>query len=80
MSNDLPATSATLTFRDLALNEALVRGGWAVLYTVPPNVKYASRVERAQKEARASRAGLWNGSAFECSPSDYRRHACPPDR
>ena len=33
------------------VNEALVRGGWAVLYTVPPNVKYASRVERAQKEA-----------------------------
>lgn len=62
------------------VNEALVRGGWAVLYTVPPNVKYASRVERAQKEARASRAGLWNGSAFECSPSDYRRHACPSDR
>ena len=62
------------------VNEALVRGGWAVLYTVPPNVKYASRVERAQKEARTSGAGLWNGSAFECSPSEYRRHACPADR
>ncbi len=62
------------------VNEALVRGGWAVLYTVPPNVKYASRIERAQKEARASRAGLWSGSAFECLPSVYRRHACPAGR
>ena len=59
------------------VNEALVRGGWAVLYTVPPNVKYASRIERAQKAARAAHAGLWNGSAFDCPPSEYRRHACP---
>jgi micrococcal nuclease len=59
------------------VNEALVRGGWAVLYTVPPNVKYAKRIERAQKEARGSHAGLWSGSAFECQPSEYRRHACP---
>lgn len=59
------------------VNEALVRGGWAVLYTVPPNVKYAGRLERAQKAARAARAGLWNGSAFDCPPSRYRRHACP---
>jgi micrococcal nuclease len=62
------------------VNEALVRGGWAVLYTVPPNVKYASRVERAQKQAREARAGLWSGSAFECPPSEYRRHACPAGR
>jgi micrococcal nuclease len=60
------------------VNEALVRGGWAVLYTVPPNVKYADRLERAQKAARAGRAGLWNGSAFDCPPSRFRRHACPP--
>src|SRR5918999_1076704 len=37
------------------VNEALVLEGWAVLYTVPPNVKYAERLERAQKKARAAR-------------------------
>jgi micrococcal nuclease len=46
---------------DRLINEAMVRGGWAVLYTVPPNVKYAGRLERA---------------GFECLPSDYRRSAC----
>ncbi|MEZ0332853.1 MAG: thermonuclease family protein [Gemmatimonadales bacterium] len=58
------------------VNEAMVRGGWAVLYTVPPNVKYAGRLERAQKEAREARAGLWGTGGFECLPSAYRRSAC----
>jgi len=59
------------------VNEALVREGWAMLYTLPPNVKYAARLERAQKEARAARAGLWNSGGFECSPSAWRRRECP---
>ncbi|HUR94907.1 MAG TPA: thermonuclease family protein [Gemmatimonadales bacterium] len=38
------------------VNEAMVRDGWALLYTVPPDVKYADRVERVQNEARARSA------------------------
>jgi micrococcal nuclease len=62
------------------INEALVQSGWAVLYTVPPNVKYAKRLERAQQEARAHRAGLWLDRGFDCLPSDFRRGKClsPP--
>ena len=62
------------------VNEAMVRDGWAVLYTVPPNVKYAGRLERAQNEARARGAGLWAGRGFDCQPVDYRRGRClsPP--
>jgi micrococcal nuclease len=62
------------------VNEAMVQQGWAVLYTVPPNVKYAERLERAQKEARARGTGLWSGTGFECLPSDFRRKRClsPP--
>jgi micrococcal nuclease len=62
------------------LNEAMVRGGWAVLYTVPPNVKYADRLRRAQNEARAGGAGLWAQNGFACLPSEFRRKACvsPP--
>jgi micrococcal nuclease len=58
------------------VNEALVREGWAMLYTLPPNVKYAGRLERAQKEARSARAGLWKSGGFECSPSAWRRREC----
>jgi micrococcal nuclease len=58
------------------VNESLVRQGWAMLYTLPPNVKHAGRLERAQKEARAARAGLWGSGGFECSPLAYRRREC----
>jgi micrococcal nuclease len=62
------------------VNEAMVKDGWAVQYTVPPNVRYAERFGRAQKEARALGRGLWGGRAFDCSPADFRRGNClsPP--
>ncbi len=62
------------------VNEAMVREGWAVLYTVPPDVKYAGRLRRAQNEARAHRAGLWASGGFDCLPARYRRRECvvPP--
>jgi micrococcal nuclease len=62
------------------VNEAMVRDGWAVLYTVPPNVKYVERFRRAQKEARARGTGLWAQRGFDCLPSDFRRKRCvsPP--
>jgi len=58
------------------VNEVMVRDGWAVLYTVPPNVKYAERLGRAQKEARARGAGLWSQNGFNCLPSNFRRKRC----
>lgn len=67
-------TGATL------VNEAMVRDGWAVIYTVPPNVKYAERLAQAQKEARTRGAGLWSERGFDCLPSDFRQRRCvtPP--
>lgn len=58
------------------VNEALVLEGWALLHTVPPNVKYAERLERAQKRARAAGAGLWASGGFACAPAAYRRGEC----
>jgi micrococcal nuclease len=58
------------------VNEVLVLEGWAMLYTVPPNVKYAERLERAQKQARAAGVGLWGSGGFACAPAAYRRGDC----
>lgn len=41
------------------LNELLLRSGYAVLYTVPPNVKYEALFREAQRDAQRSRRGLW---------------------
>ena len=57
------------------VNEAMVRGGWAVLYTVPPNVKYAGRLERAQKDG-ARGAGRTVGKRRVRVPAER----LPPER
>ena len=58
------------------VNEVMVREGWALLYTVPPNVRYVRRLERAQREARRAGAGLWKRGGFDCPPADFRRGRC----
>ncbi len=62
--------------RDILLNERMVREGWAVLYTVAPDVRYADRVRAAQAAARAAGAGLWASGGFDCLPADFRRGRC----
>ncbi|MFA7676690.1 MAG: thermonuclease family protein [Candidatus Omnitrophota bacterium] len=44
---------------DVFVNAELLREGFAVLYTYPPNVKYADVLVASQKEARQQRKGLW---------------------
>ncbi|MEM5821435.1 MAG: thermonuclease family protein [Candidatus Aenigmatarchaeota archaeon] len=41
------------------LNELILREGYAMLLTVPPNVKYQDRFQRAFREAREKERGLW---------------------
>lgn len=67
---------AHVWLRGMLVNETMVREGWAVLYTVPPNVKYVARLERAQKSARRARVGLWAQGGFDCLPRDARRGTC----
>lgn len=40
-------------------NEEMLRGGYARLMTVPPNLKYEARFRAAQEEARTAGCGLW---------------------
>ncbi len=58
------------------LNWQMVRGGWAVLLTIPPNVRYSEALLEAQRRARESKAGLWAEGGFDCPPSDRRRGKC----
>ena len=40
------------------LNEEIVKAGYASLMTIPPNVKYAERLTKAEREAREKKKGL----------------------
>src|SRR5436309_1278252 len=46
------------------VNEELVQRGWAMVLTIPPNVRYAERFVRAQQDARRHHRGLWSSSAL----------------
>lgn len=61
---------------DTLVNERMLAEGWAMLYTLPPNVRYVDRLRDAERSAREARAGFWEGSVFECPPSAFRRKAC----
>jgi micrococcal nuclease len=41
------------------LNEVLLEEGYATVYTVPPNVKYAERFVKLQRKAMGEGRGLW---------------------
>jgi len=58
------------------VNLALVREGWAVVLTYPPNVQYVDWFTQAQVEARGEGAGLWGSGGFDCLPRDRRRGRC----
>lgn len=68
---------AHLWRHDTLINEAMVAGGWAVLYTIPPNVKYVERLTNAERLARERKLGLWAPGALDCRPEAFRRGDCP---
>ena len=55
------------------INEEMVRNGYAVVFTFPPNVKYVERFKAAQVIARENKLGIWGKAGLRQLPSDYRR-------
>ena len=47
------------TDRNLFVNAELVRRGYAMVMTVPPNVRYAEKFVRLARKARMKERGLW---------------------
>ncbi len=58
------------------VNWTLVRQGYAVLLTYPPNVQYVDWLTSAQAAAREEGVGLWAMDGFACLPSEFRRGRC----
>ena len=47
------------------VNAELVKKGYAMIMTVPPNVKYADKFVKLQRRARNSKKGLWSEKLTE---------------
>ncbi|MEW6571598.1 MAG: thermonuclease family protein [Nitrospirota bacterium] len=55
------------------VNLLMLKNGYAMLFTVPPNVKYVSEFREAQREAREKKRGIWSKNGLRERPRDYRR-------
>lgn len=58
------------------VNWWMVRRGWAITLTYPPNVQYEQWYVSALDAAQREKAGLWAVNGFECSPKAHRRKVC----
>jgi micrococcal nuclease len=54
------------------INEKMLEDGYALLYSIPPNVKYVERFISAQKKAQQKRAGIWGNERLKESPKKWR--------
>jgi micrococcal nuclease len=59
------------------VNWRMMRDGWAVTLTYPPNVQYVEEFAAAQQLAREEGRGLWSSGGFDCLPADHRDGLCP---
>ncbi len=69
--------------RRLLVNEELVRQGAAVARRYPPDVRYADRLEAAQRQAQRERRGLWGACTAPSQvptslPVPSSRSGCDP--
>lgn len=55
------------------INAEMVRDGYAVLFTFPPNVKHAVEFADVQRQAREGKVGIWGKNGLKKLPVDYRR-------
>lgn len=64
------------TAEGVHVNRAMVRRGYAVPLSIPPNVRYRDEIRSAATEAQEERVGLWAQDGFRCAPRDYRARRC----
>lgn len=55
------------------INLEMVRDGYAVLFTIPPNVRYVNELREAQDAAKMEGVGIWGKERLSEAPSSYRK-------
>ncbi len=55
------------------INHKMLKDGYAVLFTFPPNVKHVRSLRDAQRYARGNGLGIWGRDGLRETPGDYKR-------
>lgn len=74
--DDFDRTLAYLWDDRTMINEAMVRGGWAIVFLIRPNVRYENALRAAEREAIRQHTGHWSTGGFACRPVEHRRGSC----
>jgi micrococcal nuclease len=56
-----------------SVNAEMLRDGYAVLFTFPPNVKHVEEFIAAQRQARQLKRGIWGKDGLSQLPVDWRK-------
>ena len=55
------------------INLRMIEDGYAVLFTIPPNVRHADEFREGQRKARQEGLGIWGKNGLRERPWKYRR-------
>jgi micrococcal nuclease len=55
------------------INLQMLKDGYAMLFTIPPNVRYVDEFRNAQREARRKELGIWGKEGLKQTPGEYRK-------
>ncbi len=55
------------------INDRMIRDGYAVRFTIPPNTRYERLLFRAEEQARQGGKGIWGHGGLKEDPAEYRR-------
>ena len=61
------------TKQDAIINERILLDGHAILFTIPPNVRYVAEFTRAEESARSEKKGIWGANGLKEKPFIYRK-------
>jgi micrococcal nuclease len=60
------------TNKNESINERMVLDGYAVLFTIKPNVRYRDKFSRAEQRARQEMKVIWGPKGLKEAPVKYR--------
>ena len=55
------------------INVQMLKDGYAMPLTVPPNIRYVDEFRKAQDEARSKGLGIWGRGGLKETPREYRK-------
>jgi len=55
------------------INVQMLRDGYAMLLTIPPNIKHVDELRKAQHKARGKSIGIWGRGGLKETPREYRK-------